>query len=225
MLPRVRIVRFIVKRGRFTPRASFFLKLGHYLDSLPSIYRGRLCLNSDAEADRFPPWLISKPWVLALGRTRMIAIMPPSSWSRMWLHERMTEDASTIVIDPGSQFLSFSLFMRLLVEILIIAAVIYVGWNKPYNEYVARAKSTHNVQTRWSRRELTKTRGFLCEEIPGQAVNLGQRRFWPGLSVVSPAPLKANQLSATDFSLIQSSSQAACRAHPPHVLCGQTTTG
>ena len=50
--------------------------------------------------------------------------------------------ASTIVIDPGPQFLSFSLAMRLLVEILIIAAVIYVGWNKPYKEYVARANST-----------------------------------------------------------------------------------
>ena len=85
--------------------------------------------------------------------------------------------------------------MRLLVEILIIAAVIYVGWNKPYKEYVARANSTDNVQTRWSRRELTKTRGLLCEEIPGQAVNSCERQFCPGLSVVSPA-LQANQLSA-----------------------------
>jgi hypothetical protein len=51
-------------------------------------------------------------------------------------------NASTIVIDPGSQFLSFSLFMRLLVEILIIAAVIYVGWNKPYKEYATKAKTS-----------------------------------------------------------------------------------
>jgi predicted negative regulator of RcsB-dependent stress response len=29
--------------------------------------------------------------------------------------------------------------MRLLVEILIIAVVIYFGWDKPYKEYVARA--------------------------------------------------------------------------------------
>jgi hypothetical protein len=32
--------------------------------------------------------------------------------------------------------------MRLLVEILIVAAVIYFGWNKPYKEYVDRAKTT-----------------------------------------------------------------------------------
>jgi hypothetical protein len=32
--------------------------------------------------------------------------------------------------------------MRLLVEILIVAAVIYFGWNKPYKEYVARANKT-----------------------------------------------------------------------------------
>jgi hypothetical protein len=51
-------------------------------------------------------------------------------------------NASTIVIDPGPRFLSFLPVMRLLVEILIIAAVIYVGWNKPYKEYVARANST-----------------------------------------------------------------------------------
>jgi hypothetical protein len=30
--------------------------------------------------------------------------------------------------------------MRVLVEILIVAAVIYFGWNKPYKEYVDRAK-------------------------------------------------------------------------------------
>ena len=28
--------------------------------------------------------------------------------------------------------------MRLLVEILIVCAVIYFGWNKPYKEYAAR---------------------------------------------------------------------------------------
>jgi hypothetical protein len=31
--------------------------------------------------------------------------------------------------------------MRLLVEILIIAAVIAFGWNKPFKEHVARAKA------------------------------------------------------------------------------------
>jgi len=32
--------------------------------------------------------------------------------------------------------------MRLLVEILIVAAVIYFGWNKPYKEYVDRANKS-----------------------------------------------------------------------------------
>jgi hypothetical protein len=32
--------------------------------------------------------------------------------------------------------------MRLLVEILIIAAVIYFGWNKPFKEHAAQAKAT-----------------------------------------------------------------------------------
>jgi hypothetical protein len=32
--------------------------------------------------------------------------------------------------------------MRLLVEILLVSLVIYVGWNKPYREYVNKAKTT-----------------------------------------------------------------------------------
>ena len=32
--------------------------------------------------------------------------------------------------------------MRLLVEILIVAAVIYFGWNKPFKEQVAQASTT-----------------------------------------------------------------------------------
>jgi hypothetical protein len=32
--------------------------------------------------------------------------------------------------------------MRLLVEIVIIAAVIFLGWNKPFKEQVARASTT-----------------------------------------------------------------------------------
>jgi predicted negative regulator of RcsB-dependent stress response len=31
--------------------------------------------------------------------------------------------------------------MRLLVEILIIAALIYIGWNKPFKEHVAQANT------------------------------------------------------------------------------------
>jgi hypothetical protein len=32
--------------------------------------------------------------------------------------------------------------MRLLAEILIIAVLIYFGWNKPFKEQVAKAKAT-----------------------------------------------------------------------------------
>jgi hypothetical protein len=46
------------------------------------------------------------------------------------------------LIDLGWQFLLFSPIMRLLVEILIVAAVIYVGWNKPYKEYATKAKTS-----------------------------------------------------------------------------------
>jgi hypothetical protein len=54
-------------------------------------------------------------------------------------------DSSTlrpIVVDFAARFLSLSKIMRLLVEILIIAAVIYFGWNKPFKEHVARANKT-----------------------------------------------------------------------------------
>ena len=46
------------------------------------------------------------------------------------------------MIDLASPFLAFSAIMRLLVEILIVAVVIYFGWNKPYKEYAARANKT-----------------------------------------------------------------------------------
>jgi hypothetical protein len=46
------------------------------------------------------------------------------------------------MIDLGSQFLSFSPVMRLLVEILIVATVIYFGWNKPFKDYAAKVKTT-----------------------------------------------------------------------------------
>jgi hypothetical protein len=32
--------------------------------------------------------------------------------------------------------------MRLLVEILVVATVIYFGWNKPYKEYAIQANKT-----------------------------------------------------------------------------------
>ena len=54
-------------------------------------------------------------------------------------------DSSTlrpIIVDFGADFLSLSKVMRLFVEILIIAALIYFGWNKPFQEHVAKAKAT-----------------------------------------------------------------------------------
>ena len=39
-------------------------------------------------------------------------------------------------------FLAISKIMRLLAEIVIIAAVISIGWNKPFKEQVARASTT-----------------------------------------------------------------------------------
>jgi hypothetical protein len=47
-----------------------------------------------------------------------------------------------ILVDFAARFLSLSKVMRLLVEVLIIAAVIAFGWNKPFKEHVARAKAT-----------------------------------------------------------------------------------
>src|SRR4030095_5567234 len=49
---------------------------------------------------------------------------------------------ATILIDLGRAVLAILRIMRLLVEILIVAAVIYIGWNKPYKEYVAQANKT-----------------------------------------------------------------------------------
>jgi hypothetical protein len=51
-------------------------------------------------------------------------------------------NALTILIDLGEYFLSVSEIMRLLAEIVIIAALIYCGWNKPFKEQVARANTT-----------------------------------------------------------------------------------
>ena len=51
-------------------------------------------------------------------------------------------NASTILVDFSAHFLSLLSVMRLLAEILIIAALIYFGWNKPFKEHVAKAKAT-----------------------------------------------------------------------------------
>ena len=47
-----------------------------------------------------------------------------------------------LTIDFAPPFLSLSRLMRLLVEILIVAAVIFLGWNTPFKERADRAKAT-----------------------------------------------------------------------------------
>jgi hypothetical protein len=49
-----------------------------------------------------------------------------------------------IPIDPGEDFLSISEVMRLLLEILVVGALIYFGWDTPFKEQVdqVRAKVT-----------------------------------------------------------------------------------
>ena len=52
--------------------------------------------------------------------------------------------AVQIPIDPGEDFLSISEVMRLLLEIVVVAALIYFGWDTPFKEQVdqVRAKVT-----------------------------------------------------------------------------------
>jgi hypothetical protein len=50
---------------------------------------------------------------------------------------------STIfLVDLRGRFLSVSEIMRFLAELVIIAAVIFLGWNKPFKEQVAQASTT-----------------------------------------------------------------------------------
>ena len=55
--------------------------------------------------------------------------------------------------------------MRLLAEILIIAALIYFGWNKPFNEYVAQANTTITTKLHGAREGAAKTPGSLRAPI------------------------------------------------------------
>ena len=51
--------------------------------------------------------------------------------------------------------------MRLLAEIVIIGALIYLGWNKPFKEQVARASTTIESKLHGTGAKLQKTRGPL----------------------------------------------------------------
>jgi hypothetical protein len=48
-------------------------------------------------------------------------------------------------IDLGQDFLSVSEIMRLLIEIVIIAGLIYVGWDRPFKEWATKGGAV----TRW----------------------------------------------------------------------------
>ena len=48
----------------------------------------------------------------------------------------------TILFDFGGHILPVSQVMRLLAEIVIIAALISLGWNKPLKEQVGQANTT-----------------------------------------------------------------------------------
>ena len=49
--------------------------------------------------------------------------------------------ALAILIDLTQPFLPVSKIMRLLAELVIIGALIFLGWNKPFKEQVAQAST------------------------------------------------------------------------------------
>jgi hypothetical protein len=49
--------------------------------------------------------------------------------------------AAEFPIDLGRDFLSVSAVMRLLLEIVIVGALIYVGWNRPFKEWAAQGRA------------------------------------------------------------------------------------
>jgi hypothetical protein len=51
-------------------------------------------------------------------------------------------NALTNRIDFGRDILPVSEIMRFLAELVIIAALIFLGWNKPFKEQVAQASTT-----------------------------------------------------------------------------------
>jgi hypothetical protein len=72
-----------------------------------------------------------------------------------WLNlnecERRRRDRSTLqrfnrstifLVDLRGRFLSVSDIMRFLAELVIIAALIFLGWNKPFKDQVAQASTT-----------------------------------------------------------------------------------
>ena len=69
-----------------------------------------------------------------------LPLQPPQPFKL--LNASTLQRFNDLTIAFGTHLLSLSEGMRLLAEILIIAALIYFGWNKPFNEYVAQANTT-----------------------------------------------------------------------------------
>jgi len=70
-----------------------------------------------------------------------------------------------IAIDIGTHFLAVSEIMRLLAELVIIAALISLGWNKPFKEQVSRASTTiqsklHGVGSKLQKHEDPSVRRY-----------------------------------------------------------------
>ena len=99
--------------------------------------------------------LLGCPWHEPMrGRwTRpIIAVATPPVVGRLSLDTRAQTAHSAIATAPSTfndltiafppRFLLLSKVMRLLAEILVIALLIFFGWNKPFKDQVARAKAT-----------------------------------------------------------------------------------
>ena len=72
--------------------------------------------------------------------------------------------------------------MRLLAEIVIIGALIYFGWNKPFKEQVAQASTT--IESKLNRKfikEITKKPGRIRKAL----LDRRQQRTRPGRGIVT----------------------------------------
>jgi hypothetical protein len=67
-------------------------------------------------------------------------VPPSAAVSRV--NAELRASAMQISIDLTRPFLPVSQIMRLLAELVIIAALIFLGWNKPFKEQVAQASTT-----------------------------------------------------------------------------------
>ena len=71
--------------------------------------------------------------------------------------------------------------MRLLAEIVIIGALIYFGWNKPFKEQVAQASTTIESKLNRTRIKVTKKPGRIRKAL----LDRRQQRTRPGRGIVT----------------------------------------